>query len=155
MRKGVYYTLQTADGFCVSEGDIMTKISLSDNRSIEGPELKEIPVKDWLAEGERLFGTDRKLWKWKCPNCGHVQSMADFIELREKKVSEVDPSTAYFSCIGRFDSRIPEKDVGTIFDKIKKNPCNYTLGGLFCFANTFVIHESGERIPVFEFAEVV
>ena len=130
-------------------------IPMSVNRSVEGHELKELALKDWLAEGYRLFGANRKLWKWKCPNCGHVQSMADFIELGEKKISDVDPSTAYFSCIGRFDSRIPKIDVGTIFDKVKKSPCNYTLGGLFCFANTVVISESGERIPVFEFAEVV
>jgi hypothetical protein len=127
------------------------KIHLSDNRSVEGSDLKEIPLKDWLAEGEQLFGADRKKWKWKCANCGHVQSMADFIRLREKKISDVDPSTAYFSCIGRFDSRIPEKDVGTVFDK--KSPCNYTNGGLFCFANIFVINEFGDRIPVFEFAK--
>ncbi len=133
----------------------LTIIQRSENSSIEGHELKEIPLKDWLAEGERLFGDDKRQWKWKCPNCGHVQSIADFIELRDKKIlpSDFDAGkVAYYSCIGRFDTRIPEKDVGTIWDKKKKSPCNYTLGGLFCFANTFVINESRERIPVFDFA---
>lgn len=112
----------------------MPKIQLSNNGSIEGPDLKEMPLKDWLAEGERLFGADMKLWKWKCSHCGHVQSISDFLELKKLGIIKA------------------EKDVGTIWDKKTRSPCNYTLGGLFCFAKTFVISESGERIPVFEFA---
>ncbi len=131
----------------------LTIIQRSENSSIEGHELKEIPLKDWLAEGERLFGDDKKQWKWKCPNCGHIQSIADFIELKKLGITKAEKDVGtlvYYSCIGRFDTRIPEKDVGTIFNK--KSPCNYTNGGLFCFANTFVINESRERIPVFDFA---
>ncbi len=123
---------------------------------MNGTEQKEIPLKDWLAEGEKRFGADMKLWKWKCSNCGHVQSIADFLELKKLGMikKEVDVGTlVYFSCIGRFDTRIPKEEVGTIGDK--KSPCNYTLGGLFCFAKTHVISESGEKIPVFEFAEDV
>lgn len=134
----------------------MAKIQLSGNGSVEGPDLKEIPVNDWLAEGERLFGADKTQWKWKCSHCGHVQSISDFLELKKLGIikKEVDVGTiVYYSCIGRFDTRILKENVGTIFDKIKRSPCNYTLGGLFCFAKTFVISESGERIPVFEFAE--
>lgn len=47
---------------------------------------KEVSQADWLAEGEKLFGTDPRKWKFKCPNCGHVQSMEDFIELRNEKI---------------------------------------------------------------------
>jgi len=134
----------------------MPKIQLSENSSVEGHELKEISLTDWLAKGERLFGPDKKQWKWKCSLCGHVQSISDFLELKKLGIikKEVDVGRlVYYSCIGRFDTRIPEKDVGTIWDKKTKSPCNYTLGGLFCFAKTFVISESGEKIPVFEFAE--
>lgn len=133
----------------------MPIIQCNKNSSIEGPELKEILLKDWLAEGERLFGADMKLWKWKCSHCGHVQSIADFLELKKLGIikKEVDVGRlVYYSCIGRFDTRIPKEDVGTLWDKKQKSPCNYTLGGLFKFANTFVISESGEKIPVFEFA---
>uniref|UniRef100_A0A6H1ZZT8 Uncharacterized protein n=1 Tax=viral metagenome TaxID=1070528 RepID=A0A6H1ZZT8_9ZZZZ len=133
----------------------MMIIHRSKNSSIESPELKEILLKDWLAEGERLFGADMKLWKWKCSHCGHVQSIANFLELKKLGIikAETDVGTlVYYSCIGRFDTRIPGKNVGTLWDKKTRSPCNYTLGGLFCFANTFVINESGERIPVFEFA---
>uniref|UniRef100_A0A6M3LLZ3 Uncharacterized protein n=1 Tax=viral metagenome TaxID=1070528 RepID=A0A6M3LLZ3_9ZZZZ len=132
----------------------MTKIQISELSSVEGPNLKEISLKDWLAEGERLFGADKKLWKWKCSNCGHVQSISDFIELRNKKILPADfdvGTVVYFSCIGRFDTRIPEKDIGTVWNK--KSPCNYTLGGLFVFANTFVIGEDGQRHPAFDFAK--
>ena len=119
-------------------------------------ELKEILLKDWLAEGERLFGADMKLWKWECSHCGHVQSIANFLELKKLGIikAETDVGTlVYYSCIGRFDTRIPEEDVGTLWDKKTRSPCNYTNGGLFCFANTFVISESGERVPVFDFAQ--
>lgn len=130
----------------------MKEIQISQGGSVSGDDLKEIPLEDWLAEGERLFGPDKKQWKWKCPNCGHVQSIADFIELRDLKILDpkFDPGqVAYYSCIGRFDTRIPEEDVGQIGDK--KSPCNYTLCGLFVFAKTFVVNESGSH-PVFEFA---
>lgn len=122
-------------------------------KTLTRDELKEILLNDWLAEGEMLFGDDKKQWKWKCCNCGHVQSIADFLELKNLGIikAEKDVGTlVYFSCIGRYDTRIPKEDVGTIGDK--KSPCNYTLGGLFRFAKTYVINESGERIPVFEFA---
>lgn len=133
----------------------MTIIQRNKNGSIEGPDLKEMPLNDWLAEGERLFGADMTLWKWKCSHCGHVQSIADFLELKKLGIikKEVDVGTiVYYSCIGRFDTRIPKEDVGTLWDKKIRSPCNYTLGGLFCFAKTYVINESGEKIPVFEFA---
>jgi hypothetical protein len=130
---------------------------MNNEKMAEGPKTKNITLKEWLAEGERLFGTDKKQWKWKCLNCGHVQTIADFIELRDKKIlsDDFDPGqVVYFSCIGRYDTRIPKEDVGTIWDKKKKSPCNYTLGGLFCFANTYVIDESGQSHPVFDFADV-
>ncbi len=109
---------------------------------------RRILLADWLAKGYKLFGKDARLWRFKCSNCGHIQSMNDFIELREKGITDVEPQTAYFSCIGRFDSRLPK--VGQIGDNI--SPCNYTLGGLLCFAHTFVVDEEGKEHPVFEFA---
>lgn len=116
-------------------------------------DVREIPIKIWLAEGEKLFGKDEKDWKFVCPNCGHIQSGKDFIELNKKGISDIKASTVvYFSCIGRFDTRIPEDKIGTIYDKKKKRPCNYTNGGLFNFAKTIVVDENGKRTSVFEFA---
>lgn len=113
--------------------------------------MKEISLKDWLQEGEELFGKDKKKWRFVCSNCGHVQTIADFIKLRDLKIVglDFDPgNVVYFSCIGRFDTRI--KDVGTIWDN--KSPCNYTNGGLFCLSEVKVKNEDGEPIPVFDFA---
>ena len=110
--------------------------------------IRKIPQAEWLAEGYKLFGKDERKWKFKCSNCGHIQTIDDFIELREKGISKINPESAYFSCIGRFDTRISK--IGQIGDKI--SPCNYTLGGLLCFAHTFVIDEKGNEHPVFEFA---
>jgi len=133
----------------------MPKIQLPSGGTIEGSELKEIKLADWLAEGERLFGPDKKLWKFICPNCGHIQSIADFLELRNLKIvpSDFNPGdVVYYSCIGRWDTRIPVKDIGTVFDK--KSPCNYTNGGLFCFAKRFIVDDGndGKKVPVFDFA---
>lgn len=131
----------------------MVKIELGSNFGVEGPNIKELSVKDWREEGIRLFGTSiSKDWKWKCSNCGHVQTIADFIELRDLGILPAGTDVGqlvYFSCIGRFDTRIPKEKVGTVWDK--KSPCNYTLGGLFVFTDIFVISETGKRIPVFDF----
>ena len=112
--------------------------------------IRRIDVKDWMAEGKALFGDEPLDWKFVCPNCGHIQTMRDFLELREAGIYKKTLQQAYYSCIGRFDTRIKEKDVGTILDR--KSPCNYTLGGLFPFCKTVVIDEEGKENLVFEFA---
>lgn len=115
-------------------------------------ELKKTTLEEWLAEGKRLFSEDMTKWKFKCCNCGHIQSIEDFIELRKQGILAPDVDVGklvYYSCIGRYDTRIPKEKVGTIFDK--NTPCNYTLGGFFCFANVFVIGEDGKENPVFDF----
>ena len=111
-------------------------------------DVKRIPLKDWLKEGKKLFGEDAKLWRFVCPNCGHIQTPADFFKLRELGIFKGDPQTAYYSCIGRYDKRIPKKKIGTLGDK--KSPCDYTSGGLIELAKTIVIME-GEPHQVFEF----
>jgi predicted RNA-binding Zn-ribbon protein involved in translation (DUF1610 family) len=49
---------------------------------MEKVEPKKIPIADWLAKGKELFGDDPKAWQFVCPNCGHVQAIADFISLQ-------------------------------------------------------------------------
>lgn len=112
-------------------------------------EVKRIPLTDWLSEGKRLFGDDPKLWRYVCSNCGHIQTIEDFLELKRLGLFQGDAQVAYFSCIGRFDLRTPDEEVGTIWDQ--RRPCNYTLGGLFCLAKTMVVDEDGKEHPVFEF----
>lgn len=132
-------------------GEGLDKIGTLPTEPIIEPESpREISLLDWIAEAEGLFGKDARKWRYRCANCGHIQTPADFIELTAAGIWNPGPETAYFSCVGRFDTRIPDDQIGQIGDK--KAPCNYTLGGLFCFAKTFVIKDVGVKIPVFEFA---
>lgn len=105
-------------------------------------QIKQMSFKEWEAEGERKFGKDKKKWKFKCVNCGHIQSIQDFIDL---KVEEPE-NYVYFTCIGRF----MENCKGILGNK--KSPCNYTLGGLFNLAKLEVIDEEGKKHSAFEFA---
>lgn len=111
---------------------------------------RKIALKDWKDEAIKLFGEDPKQWKFECSNCGHVQTPGDFVELNDSGISTIDPGVAWFSCIGRYDTRIPADQIGEIGDG--KQPCNYTLGGLFNFAKTVVIMDDEKSCPVFEFA---
>lgn len=108
-------------------------------------ETKKYTLEEWKAEGNRLFG-DVKQWRMKCPSCGHVQTMQDFIDLGVE-----EPETKFhFSCIGRW---MPDnkKEMGDNTG----GPCNYTLGGLFVLNKVTVIAPDNTEVPVFEFAEPV
>lgn len=77
--------------------------------------IMEMKWTDFLAEGRKRFGPNREVWRFLCPACGHVQSIADFMARHpEAKRPEV-VSWIFFSCEGRHD-----KSVG----------CNWSLGGL-------------------------
>ena len=100
-------------------------------------ETKTLTYEEWTAEAKRLYGPKSRHWRFKCVQCGHVQTMGDFVDAG-MSVEEAQ-SRGYFSCIGRW-----VEDVG----------CDWTLGGLFNFAKVMVIPEDGGKpIPVFEFAD--
>ncbi len=113
--------------------------------------VKKIGIADWMAEGSKLFGTDPRDWRFVCPNCNHVQTIGDFIELRRAGIDIKDAQVATYSCIGRYDTRIPRTEIGTLGDRNKKQPCDYTLGGVFHFVRTIVVDGEGNEHPVFEF----
>ena len=114
--------------------------------------VNQMSIEDWMAKGKELFGEDPKRWKFKCACCGHVQTIGDFIELRDLGLWDGDAGVAYYNCIGRYDSRIPEKELGKLDGK-GKSPCDYTLGGLISLAKTIVVDGDGNEHKVFEFAE--
>ena len=97
---------------------------------------KRISFDEWKAEAIRLYGRDERNWRFKCPNCGHVQC--------GKEVRERNPSL-----------------IGTISDWITCNcegrhtpgiGCNWTLGGLFQIHKVEVT--IGQKIiRAFEFAD--
>lgn len=113
--------------------------------------VKRISKDDWFAKGRELFGDDPKLWRFKCACCGHVQTIGDFIQLRDLELWDGDARIAYHSCIGGCDPRIPEKDLGKFFGR-RKSPCNYALAFSISLAKTVVVDNDGNEHSVFEFA---
>ena len=113
-------------------------------------EPRKITRDEWLKEGKKRFGEDMRNWGFACPNCKGVQTVNDFLILRDKLKVAVKPEQVYNSCIGRFDPRIPVDQVGTIGDG--KSPCDYTNGGLFGLYKLIVVTD-GKEIPCFEFAD--
>lgn len=99
---------------------------------------KVVKVEDWLQELRERFGPNSDDWKFVCPSCGHVQSLADF-----KAVGQ-DPNLAYQCCIGRYTGSD---------DHSGKNGCKYTINGLIALNTLTVV--SREFIPtkVFDIAK--
>lgn len=76
---------------------------------------------EWLNLGQTLFGKDVMQWKFKCPYCAHIATVADY------KKAGAPSSAAGFSCVGRWLEVRKEA-----FDNQDKRniPCNYAGGGL-------------------------
>ena len=108
-------------------------------------EQKPTPLKEWMAEGERLFGKDFMQWKFRCPMCGHVASIREFKEAGAK-----DPNVAYQECIGRYrGAGAPGAKDG--------NPdgCNWAAYGLFGIPNDkgrLILSEDGTVVEAFDYA---
>jgi len=79
---------------------------------------------EWKTEAIKRFGTDIMNWKFVCPICGNVASVADY------KNAHAPESAIAFNCIGRY---LP--NCRSAFGRNSKNaplkPCDYTGGGLF------------------------
>lgn len=96
--------------------------------------MKKYTVEEWQAEGLRLFGPATLDWAFRCPACGHVQTMRHMV-MRGMTPEEAE-RRVYFSCEGRW-----HESVG----------CDWTLGG-FLQLHKAVIVEPDRESPVFEFA---
>ena len=62
--------------------------------------MKEYTREQWIAKGERLFGSLKEnfmRWRFKCPHCGNVATVAEFKDLGAKFADE-----ATKHCIGRY-----------------------------------------------------
>ncbi len=98
--------------------------------------MRELTRVDWFNLGERLYGPDRRKWKFQCVACGHVQSH-ESVKANKPDVGDTS-NWIYFSCEGRVNP-------GT--------GCDWTLGGLFRIHRCEVRSEDGKTVPVFEFAD--
>ena len=101
---------------------------------------------EWLAKARELFGDDPKQWRFVCPSCGHVQSIADFeaLGMEGRQIQNY----IGFSCIGRWRPKsvhLGEPDQG--------EGCNYAGGGLFRLNPVEVDLGEGEVRGTFAFDE--
>ena len=87
---------------------------------------------EFIAQGEELFGKNKKDWKWRCVSCGEVQSYHDFEKIGVKEIEGV----VHFSCIGRYS---------------EARGCNWTLGGLFTIHEKEITGPNGDTHAVFNF----
>jgi hypothetical protein len=99
-------------------------------------------LEEWRAEAERRFGKDPMGWKFVCPSCGHVQSVADY------KAAGAPSSACAFSCVGRW---MPKEKTGDGFGK--PGPCNYAGGGLIHLNPVRVAYPDGTEAQAFQFAD--
>ena len=98
---------------------------------------------EWQEEAKRLFGEDHKQWKFKCPACGHISSVQDFID------AGADTNDAYQMCVGRVNGK-GEKGMKGID---KGFGCNWAAFGLFGnLGKGRIVNNEGKEIEVFDFA---
>jgi len=94
--------------------------------------MTELSKEEWLARGRELFGEDTLKWRFKCPRCGRVISVADWY------TAGAPIGAVAFACIGRY---------------VNWAGCDYAGGGLFHLNPVRVTDDNGTMREVFEFAE--
>jgi len=52
-----------------------------------------IELREWLAEGELLFGPNRRYWRFVCPTCGHIAAAEDW------RLAGAPDTSAAISCV--------------------------------------------------------
>ena len=108
--------------------------------------MKEYTHQQWLDELKSRFGENIMDWAFKCPACGKVSTIREFINAG----AEIHDS--YQNCIGRFNGKgRPYLDGKGSY----KDGCDWAAYGLFGTMNkgNIVISENGNRIEVFPMAE--
>lgn len=93
----------------------------------------QIDVEDFRRIATETFGAPDQ-WRFRCPQCGHVQSIASVKE-HDTEPNRDNFTWITFSCEGRF---------------VPGFGCNWTLGGLFKI-HTVEVRWAGQMIPSFEF----
>lgn len=112
--------------------------------------MKRLTHAEWVAEATALFGPDPMAWRFACPCCGHVASVADY------KAAGAEESAVGYSCIGRWTGA--KRDALGLnspegLPAAGRGPCNYAGGGLFKLHPVEVVFDGSAR-PVFAFEAV-
>ena len=101
---------------------------------------RKLTHEEWVKEAEAKFGKDPLGWRFVCPSCGHVASVADW------KTAGATEGEVAFSCVGRHIEAAHDAFHGP-------GPCNYAGGGLIRL-NPVTVAFEGKEHDVFEFALV-
>jgi hypothetical protein len=101
---------------------------------------------EWMAEGQKRFGTDFETWRFVCPICGNVASVADFRLFKDRGAT---PDSATNQCIGRFDGSTNRAFGSSLKERGK--PCDYALFGLFRLPGVIIAMPDGKERMAFAF----
>ena len=107
--------------------------------------VRRLTHAEWLAEGTALFGPNVEDWRWVCPVCAHVTSLADW------RAAGAGDGAFAFSCVGRWLPEAREAFARGPGGR-GKGPCNYAGGGLFKLNPVIVTLPNGAPHQVFEWA---
>lgn len=94
-------------------------------------------VKEWEEEGKKLFGPDKDEWRFKCFNCGRIQSVEIIRDQMQKEI----PSKSH--------GLLKKGDVIAPHQECFSPRCNWVSFGLFK-TNIKVTTKKG-KICVFDF----
>lgn len=106
----------------------------------------ELPTKyrsrdEWRAMAVSLFGENPMDWRFVCPACGHVATVAEWCK------HHAPEGAVAFSCVGRW-SGAKREAFGD-----GEGPCNYAGGGLICVNPVHVSDPAATKdLFVFQFA---
>lgn len=97
--------------------------------------VQTVSQEDWLARARVLFGPDTGGWRFVCPACGNVQSIASVLAAAPELTCDDVKGWIYYNCQGRYTA----------------GGCDWTLGGLIRRHRLEVVKDDGSVMPVFEF----
>ncbi|MBR1660545.1 MAG: hypothetical protein IJ705_09535 [Oscillospiraceae bacterium] len=105
--------------------------------------MKYNAAEEWRVEGVRRFGRNIRKWRFKCPMCGHVASVQDFIDAGANSAE-----CAYQECLGRYTGKGAPKEGDS-------TGCDWAAYGLFGIPkeHDVIVLESGVEMHVYPFAE--
>jgi hypothetical protein len=87
---------------------------------------EKLSVAKWHELARARYGDDPTFWRFKCPACGHTQTLNDFLLLG----MDVKQAQKYlgFSCIGRWRATLDNENVVEFGEMDLGSGCEYSGG---------------------------